>query len=259
MTKNMDAKKIVVQIYEIQEPGEVEALVETGVDHIGSVLLESSSWKQSKLKDTLRVVADSPAKSSLIPLFSAADDISRVLDYYQPDIIHMCEMVQLGGQLEKLVETQRIVRRRFPEIEIMRSIPISRPGRDEAAPLAEVISAFEPFSDWFLTDTLLPPPDKEIEQAQPVAGFVGITGLTCDWEVAAQLVKSTAVPVILAGGLAGENVYDGILQTKPVGVDSCTLTNLDDGHGQSIRFKKDMDKVAHFIQEVNRAEADGLA
>ena len=60
---------------------------------------------------------------------------------------------------------------------------------------------------------------------QPVEGFVGITGKTCDWIAARRLVESSRIPVILAGGLSPENVYEGILAIRPAGVDSCTLTN----------------------------------
>lgn len=36
---------------------------------------------------------------------------------------------------------------------------------------------------------------------QPVIGFIGITGKTCDWDPVAALVQTTDVPVILAGGI----------------------------------------------------------
>jgi phosphoribosylanthranilate isomerase len=61
--------------------------------------------------------------------------------------------------------------------------------------------------------------------------------------------------VILAGGLAPGNVYDGILDVRPAGVDSCTRTNVVDSGGQSVRFKKDLEKVKQFVDETRRAES----
>jgi phosphoribosylanthranilate isomerase len=87
-----------------------------------------------------------------------------------------------------------------------------------------------------------------------VNGFVGITGLTCNWDIARKLVDSTDIPVILAGGLSPDNVFDGIIIVKPAGVDSCTQTNACDMRGNTVRFKKDMAKVKRFVEESRRAE-----
>ena len=114
---------------------------------------------------------------------------------------------------------------------------------------------FEPLSDCFLTDTMMTG-DADHEGEQPVKGFVGITGKTCNWELAKALVKRSGIPVILAGGISPDNVYECIKQTRPFGVDSCTLTNALDSHGRPIRFKKDQEKVTRFIEEVRRAEND---
>jgi phosphoribosylanthranilate isomerase len=113
---------------------------------------------------------------------------------------------------------------------------------------------FEPFSDFVLTDTMPVNDNRGAEDSQPVEGFVGITGQTCNWDTAASLVASSRIPVILAGGLSPANVSDGILRVKPAGVDSCTLTNALDENGRPIRFKKDVVKVKQLIDAVREAE-----
>ncbi|MGD9107434.1 MAG: hypothetical protein PVJ87_11410, partial [Desulfobacterales bacterium] len=118
----------------------------------------------------------------------------------------------------------------------------------------ELARCFEPLSDYFLTDTLILEKSGSFFEHQPVKGFVGITGRTCDWNVAAKLVLSSRIPVILAGGITPDNVFGGILRVRPAGVDSCTGTNAVDSEGDSIRFKKDFDKVKRFVDEVRRAE-----
>ena len=49
-------KRIIVQLYEIQEPREAERLIELGVDHIGSVILSPEAWKSPVLRDVVRLV-----------------------------------------------------------------------------------------------------------------------------------------------------------------------------------------------------------
>ena len=135
----------------------------------------------------------------------------------------------------------------------MRSVPVPVSEDSGNFPVIELTQLFEPMSDYFLTDTLITGGKQQI--AQPVCGFVGITGKTCNWKTAAQLVEATQVPVILAGGLSQDNVCQAIQAVKPAGVDSCTLTNAVDHKGQAIRFRKDMTKVREFIVQVRRATA----
>lgn len=244
-------KKPIVQIYEIQTPWEAEGMIEDGVDHIGSVILSSERWKNSALFETVRLVQSSGKVSSLIPLFSGRDDIRRVIDYYQPDIIHFCETPALHhspvAACRNLLVNQKMVREDYPSLKIMRSVPIGRSGQAEAVPTLALADTLEAFCDYFLTDTLLMPKTSG-PVAQPVDGFVGITGKTCDWPIARELVLQARIPVILAGGLSPENVTEGIAAVAPAGVDSCTATNRLDPEGQPLRFHKDRERVRQFVK-----------
>jgi phosphoribosylanthranilate isomerase len=249
--------RILVQIYEVQTPSEAEKLADLGVDHIGSVIVSPTHWKQPVIKETVNTVQQSPAKSSLILLYQDKDLVFSSLDYYRPDIVHFCEMLidpktrqQIEDAIRVCIDLQEAVRERFPEIKIMRSIPIPASGRAEGFPVMSLAKLFEPMSDYFLTDTLII--DEGAGQDQPVSGFVGITGKICDWGVAAQLVKASRIPVILAGGLSPGNVYKGIVNVRPAGVDSCTRTNAVDVEGRPVRFQKDMSKVKQFVAETRR-------
>lgn len=241
---------MIVQIYEIQTPSEAETMIELGVDHIGSVILSQESWKNADIRDTVKLVAQTDSHTSLIPLFNMPDAVFRVLDYYQPNIVHFCEDLSDSRRVKTLMQLHENVRKKFPEIRIMRSIPIAPPGKAERVPTLELARIFEPVSDYFLTDTVL--------EEQPVTGFVGITGKTCDWDTAKKLVESSRIPVILAGGLSPDNVSDAVKRVGPAGVDSCTGTNASDKEGHSIRFKKDPEKVRRFVEAVRMLETCNL-
>ena len=118
----------------------------------------------------------------------------------------------------------------------------------------ELSRKFEPYSDFFLTDTMLVDQSGMADDRQPVQGFVGITGQTCNWNAAANLKTASRIPVILAGGVSPANVYDGILRVRPAGVDSCTLSNAVDENGHPIRFKKDPHRVKRLVDAVRQAE-----
>jgi phosphoribosylanthranilate isomerase len=241
---------VIVQIYEIQTVEEAEKCIAFGVDRIGSVILSRESWRQPKIREVIRLSQGTSVMNSLIPLFRDIDIISRVVDYYQPHYVHFCDAFSNASSRKKeitpFIQLQIEFKKRYPQIGIMRSIPVPEQGFSGDSTALETASALEPVSDLFLIDTWTP--------AEPVNGFIGITGRTVDWEKARDLCRSTHIPVILAGGLSPHNVCEAILKVMPVGADSCTQTNANDKNGSPVRFKKDFRKVEAFVKEVRRAE-----
>jgi len=260
MRLRVEMANIITQIYEVQTPAEAQQLIELGVDHIGSVIVSEDNWKVPPIQETIEEIKGTNSKSSLIPLFKKAEIIFKVLDYYKPDIVHFCDDLSnhnnVNENYEDLLYLQQNVKEKFPEFKIMRSIPIAQPGRTETVNTIKLARIFEPVSDLFLTDTLLTAKSNVSTDQQPVNGFIGITGKTCDWNMALELVNSSSIPVILAGGISPDNVFDGITYVKPAGVDSCTATNAKNQNGDSIRFKKDFEKIKRFVKEVRSAEKE---
>ena len=252
---------MIIQVYEVQTQEEAEQLISLGVDHIGSVILSADNWKSPVLKDVMRTVAELGARSSLIPLFSDLNVIRRTLEYYQPDIIHFCEMlpdpIRLPDDFERILHRQRLIRTSFPQTDVMRTLPIPQVSGHNGYSALDYARLFEPVSDYFLTDTLMVQKDfpglGQETAPQPVSGFVGITGMPCDWNDAKKLVAACKIPVILAGGITPDNVAEGILQVSPAGVDSCTGTNACDPLGRPIRFQKDMNKVKRLVAAARQA------
>jgi phosphoribosylanthranilate isomerase len=256
--------KTIIQIYEVQKPKEAEALIDLGVDHIGSVLTDQNKWRNAAIRKTGQVIRQAGAKSGLIPLFKDPTKIFQAIDYYQPDFVHFCEALSpfpddqatVVREYDALLSLQLDLKDRFPQVEIMRSLSVPQaglsPARDIQKNILRFAELFAPFSDYFLLDTLIGNPENQ--SLQPVAGYVGITGVVCDWNIAKAVIEKSPIPVILAGGLSGQNVYDAIVSLKPAGVDSCTQTNAVDKNGRPVRFKKDMKKVRRFVEEVQRAD-----
>lgn len=242
---------MIVQIYEIQTHQEAEKCIKLGVNHIGSVLLSEEEWKQPAIKDVIHATNGTQAKNSLIPLFNTKEILYEVIEYYQPHFLHFCEGLtdDLGNRIElaSIIQLQFDLKEKFPEIELIRSIPIPQNGKVPANyPTLEIAQELEAVSDWFLIDTWL---GKE-----PVDGFIGITGISTDRELSKKLVLQSNIPVILAGGLGPDNVFDAILEVVPAGVDSCTRTNRIEAEGKPVRFEKDFSNVEKFMNEVRKGE-----
>ena len=246
----------IIQVYEIQTPDEARSMIGLGVDHIGSVITSRDDRYDPVIRETIAVVRQLGAVSSLIPLYSDPEAVFDTLDYHRPHIVHFCDRLddRGGGSVGAALHLQAAVRQRFPQIRIMRSIPIGQTAQVNRDAVLALAARLEPLSDYFLTDTIIAGSSGAADADQPVAGFVGITGLTCDWSVAAELVARSRIPVILAGGISPENVAGGIRQVRPFGVDSCTCTNAVDEDGRSIRFKKDPARIKALVSETRRTD-----
>ena len=127
--------------------------------------------------------------------------------------------VQVHGDMD--VRGLRTLRSFLPGVLIIKTIHVTG---DESAFRAREFAAA---ADMLLLDTA-------------AGGKIGGTGVTHDWSVSAEIVESSRVPVILAGGLNPENVAAAIEQVKPDGVDA--NSGLEHGDGS-----KDFEKIKAFV------------
>lgn len=77
-----------------------------------------------------------------------------------------------------------------------------------------------------------------------VEGMYGGTGVTADWDGAAEIAKR--YPLLLAGGLTPENVAEAVQRVKPWGVD--VASGVESAPGE-----KDLHKMKAFVKAVRSA------
>jgi phosphoribosylanthranilate isomerase len=118
----------------------------------------------------------------------------------------------------------RALKTRFPEIPIMRAVPVI----DETS--IEVAGSYRGVADFLLLDSY----DLGTRQ-------FGALGRTHDWSLSRRIVDDVCIPVILAGGLGPDNVAAAIAAVRPSGVDSKTKTDRPGGGG------KDLAEVRAFV------------
>jgi phosphoribosylanthranilate isomerase len=219
---------MIVQIYAVTSITDALKLVELGVDQIGFVagdygevygeLTFAEAWAIANALSGLAV-------SSALTMSTDIDEIVRMAQAVQPDIVHISSDTEAVG-----VEAMRELRRQLPEgMALMKAIHVDGPES------IEVALKFAEVSEILLLDT-------------KVSGFpgVGATGVTHDWSISRQIVEQVGdrAKVILAGGLTPKNVALAIYTVQPWGVDSNTGTNLP---GDPV--VKDLERVREFVQE----------
>lgn len=123
----------------------------------------------------------------------------------------------------------RTIRAALPYLSIIKSVHVS----GDAAHVRAYMQPFDHIVDAFVLDT-----------AKPEQGLVGGTGETHDWTVSAEIVRTSAKPIILAGGLTPHNVRDAITTVQPYAVDA------NSGVSRS-RTEKDPEKMRAFIHNAH--------
>jgi phosphoribosylanthranilate isomerase len=193
-----------------------------GVDHIGVLVGDGSFPREQTIEKAREIFAaiSAGSKASALSLSHDVDLIVRITTALMPDILH------LGAAPQHLSPAQvRILKTGFPQVSLMRSIPVVE---ESSIALAR---SYEGVADWLLLDSY-ESGDRQI----------GALGVTHSWDLDRRIVESVRVPAIIAGGLGPKNVQEAICVARPAGVDSKTKTDKNDG-----THTKDLQKVSAFV------------
>lgn len=158
----------------------------------------------------------------LVGTWATSPTIKRVGVFVNPseaDLLHACTAARLDVvQVHRVATNWQVDRARFAGVEFWNALT---PGED----------CFSLASGFLFDRELLDSYDPQT---------VGGTGRTCDWSLAAELVRKATHPVLLAGGLTPENVSEAIRLVRPWGVDVSSGVEIEPG-------RKDIEKVKQFI------------
>ena len=217
-----------IQIAGVVDKEEAEMLVNSGINYLGFPLRLPVNKEDISEEGAGKIIKSlvPPSYGIIITYLNVAEDITKFCQELG------CKIIQLHGTIEtsELIKLKNI----FPELVIIKSLVTGKYSVNE---LKEIIDEQSSFVDAFITDTY-----------NPTTGATGATGLTHDWKISRELVEYSSKPIILAGGLTSENVYDAIIKVKPAGVDS--HTGVEDEAG-----RKDKIKVENFYNNSIKAFA----
>ena len=215
---------MLVLIFEVQSPDEAAALVRLGVDHIGVLVGDGVFPRELSVAQAKEIFAVVPAGKKRVALSLSADleEVARVVQETRPDI------VQVQAAIDDFsVAMTRALKTRFPQVPIMRAIPVI----DEAS--IETAASYQGVADFLLLDSW-----------DPGTRQFGALGRTHDWGLSRRIVDDVGISTILAGGLGPENVAAAIAEVRPAGVDSKTKTD------RAGELGKDLAKVQAFVAAI---------
>jgi phosphoribosylanthranilate isomerase len=217
--------KNIIQIAGIIDEDEARMVLDAGATHLGFPFRldfnqeDLTEDQASKIIKNLHI----QEKSVLITYLDKSDEIIGLADFLG------CKTVQLHGPIS--IQELEKLRNDAPLLGIWKSLVVKKDNADE---LTQLVTLIENLAAAFITDTF-----------NPETGASGATGKTHDWQVSKQITAVSKKPVIIAGGLNPENVFDAIIQIRPSGVD--VHTGVENASG-----RKDETKVKAFVEEAKR-------
>lgn len=181
------------------------------------------------------------AAADLIKTFP--DNVTPILITYEENVtnlVALCQKlnvstVQIHGDMD--YTEVAALRKTCPDLILIKSLIV---GRFTDIELFKQIDLYSNSVDAFITDTF-----------DPLTGACGATGKMHNLEITKAIASYSEKPVILAGGLNADNVYDAICQTGVLAVD--VHTGVEDANG-----KKNPLLVTQFISEAKRGFAEVL-
>jgi phosphoribosylanthranilate isomerase len=193
----MGEAAVCVKICGVRRPEDARVAVELGADAVGVLVGQSHPSGDFIQPSSAAAILQSLPKQVCGVLVSHLENPIALLE--------LIEVIRPGAlQIHSPMEPDGVqqLRRARPDLLLHKAVH-SNIGN----PL-ETIQLYGDLVDGFVADS-----------CNPATGQVGGTGLTHDWRISAELVKRSAKPLWLAGGLTPDNVAAAIEQVKPWGVD----------------------------------------
>jgi len=218
--------KPVIQVAGVLSLEEALMIDSAGATHIGFPFGLDFHNEDTSENEAAAIIGNLPpsVKAVLITYLDKARDIYGLMKKLG------CSIVQLHGKVanKEILNLKRI----YPEVKVWKSLVINPINHND---IFISLSNLEPVVDAFITDTF-----------DPDTGASGATGKTHDWAISRKVVLNSTKPIIIAGGLTPDNVYECIKTTNPAGVDVHTGVEGIDG-------VKRKDLVESFVRKANKA------
>jgi phosphoribosylanthranilate isomerase len=207
-----------VKICGITRYEDLKVAIDAGADLIGFIIGVTSSQRNLDRAKAKKLISKVPneVSSVAVTVFKTKEELTKIYDDLETDYL------QIHGNLQSILKS-------LPETLSKERIIGAVNGRNpDASELAVKVS------DIFPTILL----DSTTNEG------LGGTGMTHDWNLSRR-IRDTIYPnrLILAGGLAPENVEDAVKKVRPYGVD--VSTGVEEKPGI-----KDHKKIFDFITKV---------
>lgn len=220
-----------VKICGITSIHDAQLAADAGADYIGVLVDVAVSERTRSTAEASEIASASPVPTVILLYNRTTSDIEKVVAQTHPFAVQL-----LGQESPQQVEELK----RTVSCQLWKSVylPAGSPENVDIPAVQDEMKAYrDAGADFLLFDSV----DMSLEKPR-----YGGTGKTCDWNVAAELITDSPLPVFFAGGIRPENVKAAIETIRPQGIDLCSGVEASKGI-------KDPQKLERLIEQVEQA------
>ena len=219
-----------VKICGITSIHDARLAADAGADYIGVLVDVAVSERTRSAPQAAEIASESPIPTVILLYNRSTSDIQEIVSQVQPFAVQL-----LGQESPQQVEELK----RTDACEFWKSVylPAGRPENVDIPAVQEEMQAYrDAGADFLLFDSV----DMSLEKPR-----YGGTGKTCDWNIAAELITESPLPVFFAGGIRPENVKAAIETIRPHGIDLCSGVEASKGVKDPRKLEQLMEQVKH--------------
>jgi len=185
---------------------DMRAAERIGADYVGMVVEVPYSRRPISRWQAQAMCQAARARPVLVVAQQPPDQLVEIARLCSPSAL------QVHGD-ESTEQISELVERLRDDTEIWRGLAVAPSSEQQPRSVEDNLTLIEELAGAGVARIVL---DTRVK------GEMGGTGVTCDWPTAAAIIKGSALPVMLAGGLGPDNVVEAIRATGATGVDMAT-------------------------------------
>jgi phosphoribosylanthranilate isomerase len=220
-----------VKICGITSIHDARLAADAGANYVGVLVDVAVSQRTRSATQAAKIASESSIPTVLLLYNRTTSDIQEIVSQVRPFAVQLLGQEQ-PQQVEELKDTV--------SCQLWKSVylPAGSPENVDMPTVQVEMQAYrDAGADFLLFDSV----DMSLEKPR-----YGGTGKTCDWNVAAELITDSPLPVFFAGGIRPENVKAAIETIRPHGIDLCSGVEASKGI-------KDPNKLEQLMEQVKQA------
>lgn len=209
---------------------------DAGADYSGVLVDVAASERSLSTSQAVKIASASPIPTVLLLYNRTTSDIHEAVSEIRPFAVQLLatETPQQVEELKRLVTCQL-----WKSVYLPAGNPANFEKEVDIPAVREQMQAYcDAGADFLLFDSV----DMSVNPPRH-----GGSGKTCDWNVAAELIAESPLPVFFAGGIRPDNVKSAIETIAPYGIDLCSGVEASKG-------VKDKQKLAHLMEQVEKSQ-----
>jgi phosphoribosylanthranilate isomerase len=214
---------VLLKICGLTNDSDLRLAQECGADFLGVIVEVAESPRSVGLEEAKALAAACPERIVAVTTSDDAEQLRRIVEALRPRALQLHNPKALEAALPL---------REITRLWLAVPVPVAAEDREAAVrgALELIAQAAEAGVEMIVLDTCAPGDRRTYA--------TGGTGRTSDWGAAAEIVRRSPLPVLLAGGISPDNAAEALARVCPAGLDASSRLESSPGRKDHAAVRK---------------------